>query len=96
MDNLFPDNSFEIELDPYTAEEWEQVFDVMKDRISTVKNSIDAYINSSRWENDLFIEEKDVMASSLSEDYIAKVTIETKTPEVAFAIEELLEGMWND
>lgn len=69
---------------------------IMEEREQEVLDSMDAVFNETRWEGDIMVVDKEIMATSLDDDFIAKVRIESPTPEVVFAIEHLLEKMWDE
>lgn len=85
------ENLFNID---YNDSDIEKITDEMTDAIQTVQDNIDFTMNTTFWEDDKMIEEKEIFATGLDDEPIAKVRIESETPEVIFAIEDLIENTW--
>lgn len=89
-DNIFDDDFWErISDDPGTDENINE----MQDRNKQIKDNIIMIMNESYWEDDLFTEKKDFL-TSLDDEYIARVTVETKTPEFTFMLDDELNKLF--
>ncbi len=90
MNRIYSDDIYQDDTDIDNA------IQVMQERTQEVIDSMDAVFNETTWKGDMLITEKEIMASGLDDDFIAKVTIVTPTPELSFAIEQLLEQEFNE
>jgi len=86
-DNVFDDNFYDID------NPTEDTCNELEDRTDKVKDSIIMIMNESFWDGDKFVEKKDFL-SDLDDEYIGRLTIETKTPEFAFSIGKELDKIF--
>lgn len=86
-DNVFDDSMYE---DGGLTDE---ITEEMDDRRNIIKDNIIMIMNESFWDDDLFTEKKDFL-SSLDDEYIGRITVETKTPEFTFMLDDELNKLF--